>query len=79
MDGYEIMNNGQMWPDDMIDQMKLLMPNAKPFKNIDLHSIFDINPEVFPCNEISDEEVKTLFKSYDNEGNMDRLIGWIKA
>lgn len=78
MDGYEIMNAGQMWSDDMIERMRLLMPNAKPFKNLDAHSISYIDPEMFPCNEISSETANALFKPYDNEGNMERLIGWIK-
>lgn len=79
MHGYEIMNAGQMCTEDMIERMKLLMPKAKPFKNIDLHCISYINPEMFPCNEITEDEAKALFIPYDHAGNMSRLIKWIKS
>lgn len=75
LDGYEVMNAGQMWSDDMISRMKQLMPTAKPFRNLDAHSTTDI---IMECNEISPETARSLFKPNDNKSNMKRLIGWIK-
>jgi hypothetical protein len=67
-DGYEIMNRGCEWPIKSIELMQRIMPTAKPFKNMDLHSLISWKIErKRVCNEIN-----TPIK---NESD---LIRWIK-
>jgi hypothetical protein len=67
-DGYEIMNRGCVWPIKFVELMQRIMPKAKPFKNMDLHSLrsWEIERKRV-CNEI-DTTIK-------NESD---LIHWIK-
>jgi hypothetical protein len=67
-DGYEIMNRGYEWPIKFIQSMPRIMPKAKPFKNMDLHSLNSWAKEKYRvCNEI-DISIK-------NEAD---LIHWIR-
>lgn len=54
LDGYEVSNLGIYWGDFYVNKMQELMPKAKPYHGIDLHSLNDMSCR---CNEIDDEDL----------------------
>jgi hypothetical protein len=69
--GYEVMNRGAMWPDDLLALMRTNMPNARQFRGMDAHSSESYEPGRYSsdsCNEID-------FTPTTEE----ELIHWIKT
>jgi hypothetical protein len=68
---YEVMNSGCPWPQDRIEQLMKLMPNAKPVKGMDAHGLYGLDNEKDymreSCNIISDPIT-----------NEEQLITWMR-
>jgi hypothetical protein len=70
-DCYEVMNAGHAWPQDYIDKLKILAPQAKPVNGIDAHSAdgYLKDPRCL-CNEVEAGEAGSWTEA--------KIIEWMK-